>query len=96
MCDKGIVSRGWEAREGIFLSESLSKMSLWAPYFVGDLVRGIDLDHLGPIDQLRVPDSDHKQMSKQYKIEGVYVVTESREGRWDELVEPVVVNFKVK
>ena len=39
------------------------------PVFVGDLVRGIDPDHLEPIDQLRVPDSDHKQMSKQYKIE---------------------------
>ena len=63
MCDKGIVSRGWEEREGIFLSESLLKMS-------------------------------HKQMSKQYKIEGVYVVTESRGGRWDELIERTVVRPK--
>ena len=51
------------------------------PVFVGDLVRGIDPDHLGPIDQLRAPDSDHKQMSKKYKIGGVYVVTKSRGGR---------------
>ena len=34
------------------------------PVVAGDLVRGIDPDHLGPIDQLRVPDSAHKQMSE--------------------------------
>ena len=64
MCDEGIVSKEWEERGGNFLSESLLNVSLRAPYFLDDLTRGIDLDHLVPVDQLRVPDSDHKQMSK--------------------------------
>ena len=34
------------------------------PVVAGDLVRGIDPDHLEPMDQLRGPDSDHRQMSK--------------------------------
>ena len=41
------------------------------PVFVGELVRGIDQDHPGPIDQLRVPEADRKQMSKQYRLGGV-------------------------
>ena len=39
------------------------------------------------MSQLQVPDSDHGQMSQQYKIEDVYVMMESRGGRWNELVE---------
>ena len=63
MCVEGNCFDRVGNREGIFLSEVLPKLSLRARYFMGGLVRGVDLDRPGPMYQLRFPDSNHRPMS---------------------------------
>ena len=61
---KGVVSK-WVGRQGgNFPFGELVEKEPMGPVVGDDLVRGMDPDHLEPMGQLRVPDSNHEQMGK--------------------------------
>ena len=64
MWEKGGFSK-WVGRQGgNFPFGELVEGKPMGPVVVGDLVRGMDPGHPEPMGQLRVPDSDHKQVGK--------------------------------